>query len=78
MSETIKERKDMDPQFMWDLSSLYKNDEAWSKEEAVLEEGIAKVASYQGKLKDAATIRAFLDEDTTLGRHLSNYYCYYC
>ena len=27
MSETMKERKDMDPQYMWDLSTLFKNDE---------------------------------------------------
>lgn len=76
MSETIKERKDMDPQFMWDLSSLYNSDEEWSQAIDVINEGIKKVASYQGKLKDAKTIRAFLDEDTKLGRLLSNYYCY--
>lgn len=76
MSETIKERKDMDPQFMWDLSSLYNSDEEWSQAIDAINEGIKKVASYQGKLKDAKTIRAFLDEDTKLGRLLSNYYCY--
>lgn len=24
MAETMKERKDMDPQYMWDLSTLFK------------------------------------------------------
>ena len=28
MAEELKERKDMDPAFQWDLTSLYKDDEA--------------------------------------------------
>lgn len=76
MSNTIKERKDMDPQYMWDLSTLYKNDEEWSQAVTEIEERIAKISKYQGKLNNAKTIRAFLDEDTQLGRLLSNYFCY--
>lgn len=76
MSNTIKERKDMDPQYMWDLSTLYKNDEEWSQAVTEIEERITKISKYQGKLNNAKTIRAFLDEDTQLGRLLSNYFCY--
>ncbi|BBH27892.1 oligoendopeptidase F [Intestinibaculum porci] len=76
MSNTIKERKDMDPQYMWDLSTLYKNDEEWSQAVTEIEECITKISKYQGKLNNAKTIRAFLDEDTQLGRLLSNYFCY--
>lgn len=76
MAETIKERKDMDPQFMWDLSSLYKNDQEWQKAGKPIEDMIAQLSSYQGKLNNAKTIREFLDFDTDLGRKLSDYYCY--
>lgn len=76
MSNTIKERKDMAPQYMWDLSTLYKNDEEWSQAVTEIEERITKISKYQGKLNNAKTIRAFLDEDTQLGRLLSNYFCY--
>lgn len=76
MAETIKERKDMDPQFMWDLSSLYKNDQEWQEAGKPIEAMISKLSDYQGKLNNAKTIREFLDFDTDLGRKLSDYYCY--
>lgn len=76
MSNTIKERKDMDPKYMWDLSTLYKNDEEWSHAASAIEDGMSQISSYQGQLNNAKTIRAFLDEDTKLGRLLSNYFCY--
>ena len=31
MSQTLQERRDMNPQYMWDLSSLYASDEDWEK-----------------------------------------------
>ena len=31
MAEELKERKDMDPAFQWDLTSLYKDDKAWEE-----------------------------------------------
>lgn len=56
MNETLKERKDLDPQYMWDLSSLYKSDEEWEKTLPEIKADIQKLAAYQGKLKDAKTI----------------------
>lgn len=50
MSETMKERKDMDPQYMWDLSTLFKNDEEWNNALPELDEMIKKLPEYQGKL----------------------------
>ncbi len=76
MSKTIKERKDLDPQYMWDLSSLFQSDAEWEKALPEIDANIQKLAAYQGKLKDAKTIRAFFDLDTELSRKLSNYYCY--
>ncbi len=76
MSETMKERKDMDPQYMWDLSTLFKNDEEWNNALPELDEMIKKLPEYQGKLNNAKTIREFFDFDTHLGRKLSDFYCY--
>ncbi len=76
MAETMKERKDMDPQYMWDLSTLFKNDEEWNNALPELDEMIKKLPEYQGKLNNAKTIREFFDFDTHLGRKLSDFYCY--
>ena len=76
MAETIKERKDMDPQYMWDLSTLYENDEEWNNALPELNDMIKKLPEYQGKLNNAKTIREFFDFDTHLGRKLSDFYCY--
>ena len=76
MAEIMKERKDMDSQYMWDLSTLYKNDEEWSQALPEIQEMIHKLSEYQGKLNQASIIREFLDYDTNLGRKLSDFYCY--
>ena len=46
MAETMKERKDMDPQYMWDLSTLFKNDEEWNNALPELDEMIKKLKEY--------------------------------
>ena len=38
MSEELKERREMDPEFQWDLSSFFVNDEAWETAFAESEE----------------------------------------
>lgn len=32
MAKGLKERKDMDPKYMWDLSLIYKTSEDWEKD----------------------------------------------
>ena len=76
MSETVRERKDMDPALMWDLAKMYADDESWEKELASVDERTASVAGYSGRLKDAQTVRAFLDEANGLSRTLSNLFTY--
>ena len=76
MSETIKERSEMDPKYMWDLSTLYKDDAAWEEDLVALDECIAQVAQYQGKLTDAPTILKCFEADTALDRKLSNLFVY--
>ena len=64
MAEILKERSELDPDFQWDLSSLYDSDGDWESALKTLDESIGKAASYQGKLTDARTIREFMDADT--------------
>ncbi len=76
MADTLKERSELDPNFMWDLSTLYEDDAAF---EAALE-GVAEVtekaAGFAGTLSDAKTIRAYFDAETELDNLLSDLFCY--
>ena len=76
MPELLKERRELDPQFMWDLTSMYATDAEWEKALSTLEEAIRKAAAFQGRLTDAQSIAAYLDAATELGRTLSKLYCY--
>lgn len=76
MSDTLKERSEMDPQYMWDLSSLYKDDAAWEEDLKALDPLIQHMSTFQGKLKDAVTIYNCLEADTALDRKLSNLFVY--
>lgn len=76
MGETVKERKDVEERYKWDLSTLFKDDEAWEKAYQPVKEMIEKASSFRGTLKDAKSIRAFFDFQTDLERKISNYYNY--
>nr|WP_317402326.1 oligoendopeptidase F [uncultured Gemmiger sp.] len=76
MPDTLKERSEIDPQFQWDLTKLYKDDAAWEQTLAGLDKQVQAVAAFAGRLKDAKTIREYLDTSMTLSRTLSNMYCY--
>lgn len=76
MPDTLKERSAIDPQFQWDLTKLYKDDAAWEQTLAGLDKQVQAVAAFAGRLKDAKTIREYLDASMTLSRTLSNLYCY--
>ena len=74
--EAIKERKDMDPNYMWDLTPLFKNDEEWEKELNGFDEKINELVCYQGKLVDASTIHEFFEKETSSMRIFENVFCY--
>lgn len=76
MPDTLKERSEIDPQYQWDLTRLYKDDAAWEQTLAGLDKQVQAVAAFAGRLKDAQTIRDYLDASVTLSRTLSNLYCY--
>ncbi len=76
MSEPVRERRDIDTEYKWDLSTLYASDEDFEKDFEKLDERIAAVAAFSGRLKDAASIRACFDADTELDLLLSDLFCY--
>ncbi len=76
MATENKERKDIEEKYKWDLQTLYKNDEEWEASLAPLKELIAKAGSFKGTLKDAASIRKYLDYETEVSLKLDNFYCY--
>ena len=76
MAEALKERKELDPRFMWDLSKLYENDEAWEKAFAEVDPLIERIASYQGTLSDAEHVLAYFKDMTEIGRTVSNLFEY--
>ncbi len=61
MQEVLKKRSEMDPAYEWDLAKLFADDQSWEKAFASLDEGVEKAMAYKGKLKDVATIKAFLE-----------------
>ena len=71
MPEVLKDRSGMDPQFMWDLTTLYASDAAWEEAFAMLDEKIDAMAVYAGTLHSAENIKAFLEAKTTVERELS-------
>lgn len=74
--DILKERKDIDPRFQWDLTGLYADDAAWEAALGGLDEKTQAAAAFEGKLKDAESIRAYLDASMALERLLDNLFTY--
>lgn len=71
-----KERRDMDPAYTWDLSTLYHSDDEWKEDLEKLGELTDRAAAFSGKLTDAATIRAFMDAETAMEQKIADLYTY--
>ena len=54
MTEQPKERRDIAEEYLWDLSSLFADDEAWEKECAKLTEDFASLEQFRGRLGEGA------------------------
>lgn len=72
----IRERKEIDPKDTWDLSTLFASDEDWEKALRSIEEEYPKLAEYQGKLKDARTIREYYDLSMKVSLDLDDLFNY--
>ena len=72
----LQERTEMDSRYMWDLSTLFENDEAFEQAFLKVDPLAEQAASFEGKLKDAKTVKAFLDVSVSLEVLLSDLFCY--
>ena len=72
MSEALEERKEMDPQYQWDLTKMYASDAEWEKAFAAIDPKIEALAAWEGKLNNAASIREFYDAEIGVFRELEN------
>ena len=68
MPDTLKERSEIESQYKWDLTRLFADDAAWEQTLAGLDKQVQGVAAFAGRLKDAGTIREYLDASMTLSR----------
>ncbi len=72
----LPERKDIDKEYQWDLTPLFKSDEDWKAAFDTLDSEIGTLTAFAGTLHTAHTIRQFLDAETALVRKFSDLYCY--
>lgn len=72
----VKERKDINPQDMWDLSTLFENDEEFEKALKQADSLINEVKAYQGTLHEAGNILACLKKECEVSRKIANLYSY--
>lgn len=72
----LKERKEIENQFKWDLSSLFKDDNDFEQHLNAIDEKIKPLAAYQGKLTDSLTIKEFLENMYKVQLEVVNLYNY--
>lgn len=75
MSE-VKKRNEMDPAYMWAMTDLYPDDEAWEKELGVLEGRIPEYRDYEGKLGECGKIRVVFKFSDEIGKMSARVYVY--
>ncbi len=74
--DRLKERKEMDPGFMWRLEKMYASDEAWEEDLLSMKDEPARAASYQGTLHTPENVKKFYDDITDIFTRLDKIYCY--
>lgn len=73
----LKQRKDMDPRYLWDFTHMFRAREEWEKAYAEAESLIKSAASFQGTLGgSAAALQAALDNYYEVGEKLELVYLY--
>lgn len=70
-------RKDIDPKYKWDLTPIFKDDEAWEAAVKELPPLIDDVTKYEGRLLESQeTLKAALEAYQKVSRHFGNIYMY--
>lgn len=73
----LKNRKDMNPEFMWDFTHIFPTKEAWEAAYKEAEAMTAGLAAYEGTLgESAAALQKALDAVNAAGEKLERVYLY--
>ncbi|SFB33844.1 oligoendopeptidase F [Cohnella sp. OV330] len=75
MNEVLK-RGEVPAEHRWHLEDIYPDQAAWDREYAQVRAQIGEIASFQGKLKDAAAISACFAKDDELSLLTERLYVY--
>lgn len=73
----VKERKEIEEKYTWDLTTIFASDEVWEEEQAKLLADIEKASSYEGHLLDSAkSLLETTESQLDLMRRLEKLYVY--
>lgn len=74
---SVKERAEIDEEYLWALDTIFTTDEEWEAAYADAEENIEELAVYEGQVTaDAASLLATLETYETVMREVSMVYAY--
>ena len=77
MAIEVKERKEIEDCYKWDLTVLFQDDSAWEEAFSSLPAVIDKAAAFEGKLTESPEeLRSFYDAATEAERALENVFSY--
>ncbi len=72
-----KERSEIEPRYKWDLTDLYKSDEAWKEEKDQLVARFDEVLEFKGKLDDSPDqLHACLKFNSNVSREFGRLFSY--
>lgn len=75
MSQVIK-RSEVKPEYKWKLEDIYASQADWDRDYATVKEKLKKIASYQGKLHDAAALKACFALEDDISEMTEKLYVY--
>ncbi|MFD0620043.1 oligoendopeptidase F [Paenibacillus sp. GCM10027629] len=75
MSQIVK-RQDVPKEDQWKLEDLFASQGAWDQEYKLVKDQLGKVSAYQGKLTDAAAVKACFDLEDEISLHTERLYVY--
>lgn len=72
-----KKREEVDKNYQWDLSKIYRSVDEWNKEYEEVETSMNQIKEYESNLMDHATnLYGYLNLDTLISRKLDKLYSY--
>ena len=76
MSNMIKNRNEIEDEYKWDLSSLFKNDQEFYKELENVGEYVSLIKTFKDTLNNAQSIKNCFDKQNEISRKINNLMCY--